>query len=219
MATKEIKAPPPMRDDLPYSEWKHEIKVWESFISYEKGKLGPCVFLSLSGDARAAAHEIPLDDLNKDDGLDTLIKKLNELYLKDKEGSAFEAYESFEKYQRPNDMDINRYINAFERLYQKAKNFTLVLPDGVLAYRLLKSANLSSEHEQLAKATLPSLTYANMKKQLKKIFNDVSTSSLPISVKVEPAYKSTHDEAGAYYTQGNNSNSFRGGFHDEAGAY
>ena len=136
-----------MRDDLPYSEWKHEIKVWESFISYEKGKLGPCVFLSLSGDARAAAHEIPLDDLNKDDGLDKLIAKLDELYLKDKEGSAFEAYESFEKYQRPNDMDINRYINAFERLYQKAKGFELALPDGVLAYRLLKSANLSSEHE------------------------------------------------------------------------
>ena len=60
-----------------------------------------------------------------------------------------------------------------------------------------------------------------MKKQL-KIFNVVSTSSLPISVKVEPAYNSTHDEAGAYYTQGNNhnnSNSLRGGFHDEAGAY
>ena len=222
MATKEIKAPPPMRDDLLYSEWKHEVKVWENFINYEKVKLGPCLFLSLSGDARAAAHEIPLDDLNKDDGLDTLIAKLDELYLKDKEGSAFEAYESFEKYQRPNDMDINRYINAFERLYQKAKNFTLVLPDGVLAYRLLKSANLSSEHEQLAKATLPSLTYANMKKQLKKIFNDVSTASSPISVKVEPAYNSTHDEAGAYYTQGNNhnnSNSLRGGFHDEAGAY
>ena len=116
-------------------------------------------------------------------------------------------------------MDINKYINAFERLYQKAKGFELALPDGVLAYRLLKSANLSSEHEQLAKATLPSLTYDNMKKQLKKIFNKVSTSSLPILVKIEPAYKSTHDEAGAYYTQGGSSSSFRGGFHDEAGAY
>ena len=219
MAAKEIKAPPPMREDLPYDDWKYEVKIWEKFISYEKKKLGPCLFLSLTGDARNAAREIPLEDLEKDDGLDTLIKKLDELYLKDKEGSAFEAYESFEKYERPKDMDINKYINTFERLYQKAKGFELALPDGVLAYRLLKSANLSSEHEQLAKATLPSLTYDNMKKQLKKIFDKVSTSSLPVSVKIEPAYKSTHDEAGAYYTRGGSNSSFRGAFHDEAGAY
>ena len=80
------------------------------------------------------------------------------MYLKDENNSAFEAYESFENYQRPSDMDMTTYINAFERLYQKAKNFKFELPDGVLAYRLLKSANLSSEHEQLARATLPALT-------------------------------------------------------------
>ena len=45
------------------------------------------------------------------------MKKLDELYGKDKDGSALESYEFFEKYQRPSDMDINKYINAFERLY------------------------------------------------------------------------------------------------------
>ena len=43
------------------------------------------------------------------------------------------------------------------------------LPDGVLAYRLLKSANISKEKQQLARATLTELTFTNMRKQLKAI--------------------------------------------------
>ena len=207
-----------MRDDLPYSDWKHEVQVWKAFVNYDKKKIGPALFLSLFGSARAAAHEITLEDLSKDTGFETLLAKLDTLYLKDENNSAFEAYESFEKYQRPGDMDMTAYIIAFERLYQKAKNFKFELPDGVLAYRLLKSANLSSEHEQLARATLPSLTYANMKNQLKKIFDNNSTS-VPVSVKIEPTYNTTHNEAEAYYTRGGGSNYFRGGFQRGRGRF
>ena len=221
MDVKEIKAPPPMRDGLPYSDWKYEIQIWEKFTSYEKKKRGPALFLSLTGSARDAAREIPLEEIDKDDGMSKLLTKLDELYLKDENNTAFEAYESFESYQRPSDMDMTTYINAFERLYQKAKNFKFELPDGVLAYRLLKSANLSSEHEQLARATLPSLTYANMKSQLKKIFNDSAPSvpSVPVSVKIEPTYNANHNEAEAYYARGGGSNFFRGGFQRGRGRF
>ena len=74
-------------------------------------------------------------------------------------------------------MSIEDYINAFERLYLKAKAHKMELPDGVLAYRLLKNANLSANHEQLAKATLSSLSYDSMKVQLKIFFIDVSSAS------------------------------------------
>ena len=29
MTAKEIKAPPPLGEDLSYNNWKHEVKVWE----------------------------------------------------------------------------------------------------------------------------------------------------------------------------------------------
>ena len=186
-----------MRQDLPYSEWKHEVKVWQAFTSLEKSKVGPALFLSLSGSARDAAREVPIEVLNSDTGLDTLIKKLDELFLKDENNAAFEAYDAFERYERPSGMSVFEYINAFERLYQKAKYHKLELPDGVLAYRLLRSANLSDAHQQLARATLSSLTYANMQNQLKKIFTDSSCQSVPsatVAVKVEPV--NTDTEAG-----------------------
>ena len=136
MASRDFKAPPPMRQGLPYSEWKHEIKVWQAFTSIEKSKMGPALFLSLSGSARDAAREVSIEVLNSDTGLDTLIKKLDELYLKDENNAAFEAYDVFERYERPSGMSVVEYINTFERLYQKAKHYKLKLPDGVLACTL-----------------------------------------------------------------------------------
>ena len=35
------------------------------------------------------------------------------------------------------------------------------LPDGVLAYKVLKSANVSQEHEQLARATINEFSHNN----------------------------------------------------------
>ena len=48
------------------------------------------------------------------------------------------------------------------------------MSDDILAYQLLNSANLSTHHEELIKATIPDLQYNIMKDQLKKTFYDVS---------------------------------------------
>ena len=46
------------------------------------------------------------------------------------------------------------------------------LPTGVLAYRLLKSMDIS-ENKELARATMANFTYDDMKKQLKAIYNNL----------------------------------------------
>ena len=58
----------------------------------------------------------------------------------------------------------------------KAKSYGIEMSEDILAYRLLKSANLSNEQKQkqIIKATLPELQYDSMKDQLKKTFNDSS---------------------------------------------
>ena len=123
------------------------------------------------------------------DGLDSLIRCLDKLYLKDETCSAYEAYEDFEKFVKPSDMKINDYIIKFEQLYGKAKSHQMEIHDGVLAYRLLNSAGLSESHKQLVRATVPALQYAAMKEQLKKVFintGDTVGQSPECSVKVEP---------------------------------
>ena len=91
--------------------------------------------------------------MNKDDGLNLLINKLEKLYVKDSKASAYLAYEKFEFFRRPTDMNIIDYLNKFERLYYDIQRHEITLPSGVLAYRVLKSANLTpdiSKYEETA---------------------------------------------------------------------
>ena len=85
---------------------------------------------------------------------------------KDAEQAAFIAYEEFETFQRPPSMSTLDYINEFERRNNKIKSKKIELPDAVLAYRLLKSANVSEQKQTLARATISKLTFEDMKKQL-----------------------------------------------------
>ena len=93
-------------------------------------------------------------------------------------------------------MTILDYINEFERLNNKICQFDMVLPTGVLAYKVLNNANISSEKKQLIRAIAVSLTYENMKKQLKAIYDNSANSSGNelADVKSEPVYYANRHE-------------------------
>ena len=97
---------------------------------------------------------------------------------------AHEAYETFEKFAQPSGMSISHVIN-FEQLYFKGKSFHMEILDGVLAYRLLNSANLTNEQKQLLKATLSKTDYQIMKDQLKKVFTTLQKIRITDSIIVE----------------------------------
>ena len=149
--------------------------------------------MSLTGKTREAALELSVENLNSDTGVVQLLAKLDELYLKDKDQLAYAAYDSFENFKRPPDMSIKDYLITFERLHHKILQYNIKLPEPVLAYRVLKSANISPEKEQLARATITELKYEAMKKQILKIFDETcltKSSSPPVEVKVEDAFYS-----------------------------
>ena len=202
MSSKDFKAPPALSKCVSYETWLKEIKIWQKFTNLAKGKQGPAIFLTLEGRAREAVLELDVDIISDDTGVENILKHLNKLYLKDKTQSAYEAYEKFEKFKRPSDMSMTDFINEFERLKSKTKQYGTEMSTDILAYRLLKSANLSESHEQLAKATISDLTYECMKTQLKKIFGDVTAEGIDASfssnIKVEPVYE-VSDEQEAYY--------------------
>ena len=66
-----------------------------------------------------------------------LITKIKTLYAKDINALAYMAYDQFENFKRPNDMTIVYYINEFEHLNNKIRQFDMVLRTGVLAYKVL----------------------------------------------------------------------------------
>ena len=139
-------------------------------------KQGPAIFLTLEGKARETVLNLDIKEIKAKNGVESIVKALNKLYLKDKLQMAYETYDTFEKFRRPEKMSIKEYINEFERLLNKTKKYGSMSSD-ILAYRLLKSANLEDTPEQFIRATVKELTYDDMQLQLKKIFGDLAKAS------------------------------------------
>ena len=116
--------------------------------SLGKKKQAPAIFLTLRGQSCEAILELDPDTLPVDEGVENLIKALDNLYLKDRGYSAYEAYETFEKLKHPSSMTINNYIIEFEHLYHKIKIYDMGIPDGMLAYQFLNNADMSEHHKQ-----------------------------------------------------------------------
>ena len=112
--------------------------------------------------------EMDAELLNKDDGLDKMFEKLDTLYKEDENEAALISYDKFEWYSRPSEMTINDYLIEFERMVAQLKIYKIVLPEPVLAYRVLRSANLTEENEKLVRATVKELSLSEMSTQQKK---------------------------------------------------
>ena len=207
------KAPPQLNDETSYERWKKEVALWETFTDLSAEKRAPPICLSLTGRAQDAVLELDITKLNSVTGVTELIAKLDTLFLKDTEQRIYGAYDDFEKFKRNSDMNVNDYIIEFEKRNIKLKEHSITLPDAVLAYRLLHSANIGTEKEQLARATISKLTHANMKDQLRKIFDEMCVGSSDF---VSPANVKVENES-IYYNRDNKRGNYRGNYQGRGG--
>ena len=145
------KIPPAfVENETDYEQWKKDIDLWCCFTSIKKDKQAIAVHLSLGGRARKATSEIPVSDMKSENGIDTLIAKLDRVFLQDKNWKCFHTYLAFENYRRPKDCSIDEYLSEFDLRHYKLKECKVELPDAVVACRLLKSCGISDMHLQLA---------------------------------------------------------------------
>ncbi|XP_057310220.1 ubiquitin carboxyl-terminal hydrolase 20-like [Hydractinia symbiolongicarpus] len=90
----------------------------------------PCKQRLLNG---AQTYILFLEELSAATGVKAITDRLDKIYLKDENQTAYLAYETFEKYKRPSEMSMNDYLIEFERLYHKIQVHRMEVPDGVLA--------------------------------------------------------------------------------------
>ena len=178
-------------------------------------KQGPCFYLLLEGKARDAALELDIDNIKGENGVQLILQRLDALYLEDTIQTAYFAHQTFETFQRPENMTMKDYLVKFEHLYTKIKDHRMELPDAVLAYRVLNSGNLSNEQMTLCRATMMDLTYAEMVKQLKRLFADAITSTqagaqATYQPNQEPVFYNENNNSSVYYSDSRRRNWYRG---------
>ena len=133
------------------------------------------LYLFIEGKAQEAVLELDVSIITSDEGVSKIIERLDKIYLQDTLIKKYEALDNFENYKRPPDVSVSEYILEFDKRYLKTKNLGTQMSDDLLAYRLLRNANLGDQYTKLVKAT-SKLEFEVMKQQLKNLFTDASSS-------------------------------------------
>ena len=222
MATK---INPPDLSSGNYELYKEKLLAWQMVTDIPVDKQGIVIALTLPNDDKHKIQEevfsqIGREKLSQENGLDTLINFLDSKLMKDDLSDSLEKFEEFEDFQRVNGQNITEYIAAFDSRYRKMEKFKIKLPSEILAFKLLRRANISKEEKMLV---LTGMNYANRetlyeeaKQSLKKFKGDITegSKSTAASVKLEPAFLAENEEAllaAGYYKQGQGKRSVRTG--------
>ena len=83
MAPTNCKAPPWLTSSTCYEDWLKEIEVWQAFTDLTDEKQGPAIFLTLEGKARETVLDLDIKEIKAKNGVESIVKALNKLYLKD----------------------------------------------------------------------------------------------------------------------------------------
>ena len=72
------------------------MEVWKLFTDTEKKKMGPAVYLTLTGRTKEAVRDLKPADIGNETGLDEVIVKSDDaVYLKDESTRAYVAFKEF----------------------------------------------------------------------------------------------------------------------------
>jgi transposase InsO family protein len=211
------KVPPKLGPDTNYESWKNEVEMWRLVTDLEKKKQALAVALSLTGKAREVALEIDADELNRNDGLTRLLNSLDKVFEKEAKDLSYAAYTEFDKFRKRPDMSMEDYVIEFERLYNKCRKYRMILPDAILAFKLLDNSGLEISKRQMALTAASELTFKDMKSAMNRIFGANSKMNEPegkppITVKTEEALYTKRGFKGNYGNSYQNSEQSQGSY-------
>ena len=175
------KIPIPELSSEGYVSFKKEVLLWDSITGLDKEKRAGAIVLKLPAKAKSVAIDMPRSELsngltrgegeNADtlSGIQRLLEVLDSVYLEDIHKEKFKAYKDIRYFKREKSQSITDFLLEYDRKLRQLNEYGIKLPEEVLAFEVLESANLSPDQESLANATVPQLTYSSMKDQIRKI--------------------------------------------------
>ncbi|KAK4318184.1 hypothetical protein Pmani_010794 [Petrolisthes manimaculis] len=94
------KWPPKLSNEAAYELWRKDIEIWCKLSDLSKKQQALAIHLSLDGRARISTSELEVDALESDDGVKTILEKLDGLFLVDKGYTGTGGKEKESKIQR-----------------------------------------------------------------------------------------------------------------------
>ena len=195
--------PPSLTKSKNYERFKQEVLAWSEITELKRDKQGIAVVLSLPEEDEnqikdKVFDQIPVDDLKDDSGLDILLAFLDKHLGKDDLADSLDKFEDFDEFSRKDGQSIQEYIAMFDSKYRKVEKKSMALPSEILAFKLIKKANITKEEKMLV---LTGMNFENKltlseeaKASLKKFKGDKICTNENQAIKLEPAYLAENEE-------------------------
>ena len=185
-----LKLPPEPTQDINYSLWRKDVIVWTKLTDTARANRGRALQYACRNNKRL--HEAVLDiednQVDCEEGLENVLKVLDNLHNIDKTQSALDCYLEFDSLKRKENQKVSDFINEFEALANKTKKNGNTLTDDLLTYKLLRASNLTKTEERIIKASTEEFKFENIKKTILRYFADSTGIKEEKEIKPEPIY-------------------------------
>ena len=137
-----------------YERYRQELLAWRKITDLKEDKQDIAIALTLPEDDESKIREkvfdqVPTDDLKSEYGLNVLLNFLDEHLPKDDLMDSLEKFEDFDDFCRSQEQSITEYIAVFDSKYKKIEKKNMTLPSEILAFKLLRKANITNEEKIL----------------------------------------------------------------------
>ena len=199
MMATEIRIPT-LTESRNYELWKLQTQAWTFVTDMSKEKQALAVALNLPEDDKwkikeKVFGELELDVLNSENGMSVLFEFLDEYLLEDELMDSWNKFEDFEKFQRKPCQNIREYVADFDLKFRKLEKLHIKLPPEILAFKLLRNANLSKQERMFVLTGVDFADKENMYKETKhsllKVMGDLTVGKgwIGLDIKLEPAWR------------------------------
>ena len=191
---------PSLTGSTSYELWKLQTQAWTVVTELSKEKQAVAVALNLPEDDKTKIKEkvfgeLELDVLNCENGMSVLFEFLDRYLLEDELMNSWNKFEDFEKFERKHGQNIREYVADFDLKFRKLEKIHIKLPSEVLAFKLLRNANLSKQDRMLVLTGVnfaeKEKMYVQTKHSLIKLMGDLKEEKARMgpNVRLEPGWK------------------------------
>ena len=151
--TSNIKPPSFVSATKSYAEYKEDLKRWARLTTLEKKYQADMVVYYLDGHPSGVKEKIVTQisdkSIDKEDGVDELIKFFDEIYGKDEMADAWDRFKDFTSCVRKEDQSIADFIAEWDNCYHRLRKVNCQYTDTVLGFKLLEDARLKEVETKL----------------------------------------------------------------------
>ena len=171
-----------------YERYRIELEAWREITDLPKAKQGIAVALSLPSESSSdicdkGFEQLTITDLKAENAFETLLAFLNRELQKDDISANYDKFSDFEEFRNE-----SIHVTKFDQLYNRTAKRKMKLPSSILAFKLLKCANLTTDEHMIVLTGMnydeANALYEQAKKSLKKYKGDQAATKNSTNIAV-----------------------------------